>query len=416
MLKDVDHRYSEDPSDLNKKQPSKASITQTITERQLVRTREDVGKWRKALKRAESVLRPDRTDLQRTYKDVDLDMHITGIIGAIKNKVKAKDFMIVDQNGDEDEDSKKLFDKQWYFDFVDMIIEAPFFGYTLVQLGDIVDDGFPNMEMVPREYVIPDWNIVKKDLRFISRENGIPYLEAPWNKWHIFIGHRKNLGLFNKATPHALAKKNLFASAWEFGEIFGMPIRKGHTDIDDPKRKKNMERMMESMGQAAWGVFDKDDDIQLIESKRTDAYKVFVEPIKLSNNEISKGFTGGAGSLDEKAFVGSAEVQERLFGELVSAFMRMAKFVINDQLFPLMVHHRILKEGLSHKWTQEDTVSTLEKAGIIKDLAPFFTFSPDVVEEAIGIEVENNVVSQEQKETTVTNRVKELYKSAGIDL
>ena len=101
MIKDINNRFN--IQNLDRKQPNLTQIAERIVLRQQIRKREDVGDWRRALLTAESVTNPDRTDLIKIYKDVDLDGHITGIIGSIKNKIKTKPFMIVDSNGEIDE-------------------------------------------------------------------------------------------------------------------------------------------------------------------------------------------------------------------------------------------------------------------------------------------------------------------------
>ena len=395
---------------LDKKQPTRTKIIKQITERQLIRTRKDIQDWVEAVNLAESKLMPTRTRLQEIYKGVIIDGHVIGIMGAIADKIKAKKFMIVDSNGDKDDEKSKLLEKEWFFKFLDFIVEALFFGYSLVQLGDIIDDGFPNIELVPREHVIPEWEIVKKSLFVNNRKDGFRYLERPFKDWFIFIGEKKNLGLLNIAAPHAIAKKSVFASAWEYTEIFGIPIRLGKTDINDPERRKNMEIMLESMGSASFGVFDHDDDIELKEgSKQSGTMEVFSIPIKMANEEISKGFARQTGLFDEKSFVGSVEAQERLFNEMILAIMRNARFIINNQLISRMVIHRILPEGFSFKWADEETLSVKDKAEIIKNLSPFYTFTPEVVAEQIGIPVENAVLSPEVKASSVMKDVKAYY-------
>ena len=418
MIKDINNRFN--IQNLDRKQPNLTRVAERIVLRQQIRRREDIGDWRRALLTAESVLNPDRTELIRIYKDVDLDGHITGIIGSIKNKIKAKPFMIVDSNGEVDEDKTALFEKEWYFKFIDFIVEAPFWGFSLVQLGNIKDDGFPEIQLIPREYVVPELELVKKDL-FIGahlkdgKQNAFFYNESPLKNWFIFVGEKRDMGLFNKATPHALSKKNLFAQMWEYGELFGMPIRKGHTDIKDPERRKQMEDMMRNMGSASWGVFDTDDKIDFIQTKGGDATKTFIQPIKLSNEEISKAFSGQVATFDEKSFVGSAEVQERIFNELIIAFMRNSRFIINNQLMPRMVRHRMIPFGFKFKWKAEELLSINDRSKIITDLTNVgYEFSPETVTEEVGIKVEGFSTSTETpvgKMTTIMNEVDELYKN-----
>ena len=75
--------------------------------------------------------------------------------------------------------------------------------------------------MIPREYVVPEFELVKKDLFGRSTDDNLSifkYGEPPLKDWFIFIGEKKDLGLFNKSTPHALAKKSLFEEMWEYRE------------------------------------------------------------------------------------------------------------------------------------------------------------------------------------------------------
>ena len=325
--------------------------------------------------------------------------------------------MIGNQAGEIEEYKTELFEKEWFFKFIDFIVEAPFWGYSLVQLGNIKDDGFPDIEMIPREYVVPELELVKKDLhQGLNRteQTTFSYNERPLRDWFIFIGEKKDMGLFNKATPHALSKKNLFTEMWEYGELFGMPIRKGHTDLNDPERRKNMENMVRDMGSAAWGVFDKDDTIDFVQVGQTgDATKVFIEPIKLSNSEISKAFAGQVATFDEKSFVGSAEVQERIFNEFIITFMRNTRFIINNQLIPRMVLHRMLPFGFKFKWKAEEILSIIDKSKIITDLTKVgYGFSPETVTEETGLKVEGfteRTVTQPEAMTTIMNDVKQLY-------
>ncbi len=324
--------------------------------------------------------------------------------------------MIVNSEGVEDEEKTEQFEKEWFFKFIDFIVESPFWGFSLVQLGDIVDDGFPNIQMIPREYVVPELELVKEDLhqgRNRNEGNSFFYNELPLKEWFIFIGEGKNMGLFNKAAPHALSKKNLFTEMWEYGELFGMPIRKGHTDINDPERRKNMENMVRDMGSAPWAVLDKDDVIDFVERSETaDATAVFIDPIKLSNEEISKTFASQVATFDEKAFVGSAEVQERIFVDVTISKMRNAKFVINNQLIPKMVFHRMLPPGFKFKWKEIEKLTVIQRTGIIKDLTDAgYVIDPKTVTEETGIEVEG--IKEEgdpEPVNTIMPEVQMLYK------
>ena len=411
MIKDVNNRLRATRiQNLDKEQPNLTKVSEQIVARQLIRTRKDIADWRDALAVAENVHNPSRTQLIKVFNDVMLDGHINGIITSIKNKIKTKEYFVENANGEIDEERTKQLEAEWYFTFIDFIIESRFWGYSLVQLGDIVDDGFPEMELIPRENVVPELELVKKDAFHRNPENGFKYMEEPMKDWFIFVGTKTSKGLLNLATAHALSKKNLLSEMWEYGELFGIPIRKGKTDLNDKERRKNLEKMLSTMGSSAWAVTDKEDEIEFVESTKGDPTKVFIEPIKLSNDEISKAFAGAAGVFDEKAFVGSAEAQERLFKEYVISFMRQIKFVMNDELFPRMVTHNIMPEGHRFVWKADEILTVKEKAEIIKDLSPFYQFSPETVSKEIGIQVEEMPAPAPIDTNSIMNEVQELYK------
>lgn len=413
MIEDVNNRFTQ-IQNVSKGQPGEATIAKQLVMRQLVRSADDMEKWSVALRIAESVESPDRTELQRIYKNMEIDGHITGIINAIKHKIKRKGFMLVDSNGDENEEETAKLEAEWFFKYLDWNVEAPFYGYSLIELGEIVDDQFPNINMINRQYVVPDLDAVKTDLFRVSNDSDvIHYLEDPFVDWNIFIGEKTNLGLFNAVAPVAIAKKHIMAAMWEYVELFGIPIRQGHTDTRDPSRKKNMERMLDNMGSAAWGVFDTDDEIKLVEGT-TGNTDIFIEPLKHANEEISKTFAGSTGVFDEKSFVGSAEVQERLFNEMIISMQRQIQFDNNNKLVPRMVKHGMIKDGLTFKWKQEDALSTLQKAEVITNFLPFFQISPDEIEKETGLKVESIVVSGDVKQENAMARLKAIYKGYEI--
>ena len=61
--------------------PTNSDIFRTITQpTQLYRSRQDISTWRAALTSAESLVNPQRYNLYRIYKDVELDAHISAAI------------------------------------------------------------------------------------------------------------------------------------------------------------------------------------------------------------------------------------------------------------------------------------------------------------------------------------------------
>ena len=159
------------PDIKNVTKKARAKIIEQLIKRNQAQIAQDLQDWTNAVNSAKRVLAPNRRFLIEIFDRVDDDGHITGIVESIKNKIKAKEFNILDASGEIDEDSTKLFQKVWFFKFLEWMVEAPFFGYSLIQLGDIVDDAFEDIELVPREYIVPELGIVRKDLSNRSDQN-----------------------------------------------------------------------------------------------------------------------------------------------------------------------------------------------------------------------------------------------------
>jgi len=409
-MKDVNNRLNPKIVNEHRKQPKKSRIVVQLDNRNRQRKVDDLADWSRALNLAERRDDPDRTELIRIYKNMRIDGHINGIITTLINKIKAKDFLLVDSQGNEDEESKALFESKWFQKYLKWNVEAPFEGFSLIQLNDMVDGQFKDMELVDREFVIPDLGIIKKfDTRFSGDDQHWVYNEGALKDWFIFIGEDKDLGLFNAIAPQAISKKHIYSALWQFIELFGMPLRIGKTDLDDPKEKQNMIDMLGGMGRAGWGVFGSNDEIEYTESVNG-AVETFTEAIRSSNQEMSKNMTGVSGLFDDKAFVGSAEAQERVVKELIMSFTRTIMFDINDMLIP-----RMQKQGSfpdrKFIWKADDLLSTVEKGDLITSLAPFFEFTPDVILKELGIEVEAPKVAPNTEAATVASQVAALYKT-----
>lgn len=397
---------------VDERKPKRSGIIDKIEKEIIFQTRKDIQDWNRAVDRARSVLRPSRTDLMDIYRDISIDGHLSGIITSIKNKIKSRSFHIVDENEVEDEDMTKNFQKKWFYDFLGYAIDAFFYGYSLVQLNNIKNDYFESIELVPREYVIPEWNGIKRRLRTsVTQNQVIRYDEPPYDRWTIFIGSNE-LGLFNKIVPHAIGKKNLLISCWEYAELFGMPLRTTYTDLTDEQRRKNAENMLKNMGSAGWGVLDKDDKIEITARGGSDASQVFISPFELHNKEMSKAIGGQTGVFDEKAFVGSTETHAELFEEFCDTYATEIEYEVNNDLIPKMILHRIPLDGKIFKFVDREKLTLLQKVTIIKDLAPVVKFEEGFIEEYTGLKIEQKEAvepNKQEDEKSIMKEVNDIY-------
>lgn len=393
--------------DVSVNMPKTADIRKRITTpTQLYRGTTDIATYKIAVTRAESLIAPQRSELYKVYKNIELDAHLTAAVNQRKNLTLSKDFDVL-LNGEESEELEVIIKKKWFRDFIDYSLDSIFYGYSLIQFDSIIDNAFKCVELVPREYVKPEFHIVTNTYADLS---GTDYLEAPYNNWCIGVGKPRDLGLYLKAAPLVIWKKNALGAWSEFVEIFGSPIRIGKTNVRDEETRANMENYLKNMAVASYGVFDTDDLIELVESNRSDAFQVFDMMIQRCNSEISKLILGQTGTLDEKAYVGSAEVQERVLKNVAYNDEFFIEGVLNYQLVPMMTRLGIFPEGVTISVKAEEELSLVDQSKIDIELIKTgkFTFTPEYLDEKYGSEVIPvlDPASAEQ----IKNRLDNLYK------
>ena len=393
--------------DLSVNMPKNSDIRERITmPTQLYRGTTDIATYKSAVTSAESLINPNRKQLLTIYKNIELDAHLTAAVSQRKNLTLSKDFEVY-VNDEENEDLEVIINKKWFRDFLDYSLDSVFYGYSLIQFDSIVNDAFKAVELVPREYVKPEFHIVTSNSSALT---GDDYLEYPYNNWCIGVGKPRDLGLYLKAAPLVIWKKNALGAWSEFVEIFGNPIRIGKTNVRDEETRANMEQYLKNMAIASYGVFDTNDLIQLVESNRSDAYNVFDMMIQRCNSEISKLILGQTGTLDEKAYVGSAEVQERVLKNVAYHDEFFIEGVLNYQLVPMMQRLGLFPEGAKIKVKSEEDLSLIDQSKIDIELIKTgkFTFTPEYLDEKYGSEV--IPVNDPNSVQEIKNRLDNLYK------
>jgi len=387
----------------NKPQPQKANIRKTIDfEQQLQRVRQDATKFNIALQAAESPMYPNRFLLMQTYQQIVLDGQVQSAMLQRKSKILSKKFMVYGPDGECDETKTALFNQKWFYDFQSMALDSIFWGFSCVQFGAIINDKYSSVELIPRIYVVPEFSLVRTNTATVTE--GKHFDEAPYNNWCIGVGEKKDLGLMMYLAPYVIWKKNSLAAWAEFAEVFGSPIRVGKTDVRDEMTRKNMENMLRNMGVASWAVLDLNDNIELMQASRTDAYAVFDKMVERCNSEISKIILGQTGTTDEKAYSGSANVHEGVAAMIAKQDTLKMQFIIEDQLVPMMIRNGFDLTGCTFKYDDSESLPLIEQAKIDASFMPYVKFENEYLEHKYGIELQDEMgVEKEEKPNGTEN-------------
>lgn len=318
-------------------------------------TQKDMRSWRQAWQRAIDIENPKRQSLYDIYRDVEVDLHLSGCVDQRKGFTQKKAFKLVDAKGKQNEDATTLLEAVWFKDLVGYILDSRYWGHSLIQLGDVVTvDGemrYNGVELVNRKHVIPEYGVIVIE-QSDDWSSGVPYREGPMADWVIEAGKPKDLGLYLKAATQTIPKKNMLAYWDQFGEIFGMPIRIAKTSSRDPKDRTQIEGMLSSMGAAAWGLFPQDTDIEIKETTRGDAFNVYDKRIDRANSELSKGVLNQTMTIDNGSSLSQSEVHLEVFENVVEKDADLVKDIVNDQLLPRMLKHGFPVKGLHFEWDE----------------------------------------------------------------
>jgi hypothetical protein len=391
----------------NKPQPQKANIRKTIDfEQQLQRVRQDATKFNIALQAAESPMYPNRFLLMQTYQQIVLDGQVQSAMLQRKSKILSKKFMVYGPDGECDETKTALFNQKWFYDFQSMALDSIFWGFSCVQFGAIINDKYSSVELIPRIYVVPEFSLVRTNTATVTE--GKHFDVSPYNNWCIGVGEKKDLGLMMYLAPYVIWKKNAMAAWAEFAEVFGSPIRVGKTDVRDELTRKNMENMLRNMGVASWAVLDLNDNIELMQASRTDAYAVFDKMVERCNSEISKIILGQTGTTDEKSYSGSANVHEGVAGMIAKQDTLKMQFIIEDQLVPMMIRNGFDLTGCTFKYDDSENLPLIEQAKIDASFMPYVKFEHEYLEHKYGIELQDEMGMEEEEPTEPTNIAKRL--------
>lgn len=392
----------------NKPQPTKANIRKTIDfEQQLQRVRQDAQSFNIALQAAESPMYPNRFLLMQTYQQIVLDGQVQSAMLQRKSKVLCQKFMVCGPDGEVDEIKTEWLNQKWFYDFTNLSLDSIFWGFSLVQFGNIINDKYTSTELVPRIYVVPEYSLVRANTATVTE--GKRFDEAPYNNWCIGVGEKKDLGIMMYLAPYVIWKKNAMAAWAEFAEVFGSPIRIGKTDVRDELTRKNMENMLRNMGVASWAVLDLNDNIELMQASRTDAYAVFDKMVERCNSEISKIILGQTGTTDEKSYSGSANVHENVASLIAKQDLMKMKFVIESQLFPMMIRNGFDLNGCTFKYDESESISILDQAKIDASFMPYYKFEHEYLEHKYNIELQD-MPDMEEESVMVANKLMNLYK------
>lgn len=359
-----------------------------VLEQFRVRARKDIQNWRTALNQAENPIRPRRVQLLDVYREIALDAHLHGQIELRRRRVLSTRFVVYNPANDADEKLTWMLKTPWFSQVLGHVIDAQFWGHSLIQIDGVIPlkndrGGITSVSLVPRRHVVPEMGLL---LEKPTDETGIEYRHYPdFDGWIIETPECRSLGLLAQAAPYGLYKRFAMAAWSEFSELFGMPLRVGHTNMRDTQMVRQMESMLRDMGSSFYAVIDDNEKIEFVETARGNG-EVYMHLIKMCNNEISKLINGVViGDSDNSGSRSKEEVGERLSHMIQQGDLETIEQWVNNTLFPVLIRHGYPLQGCTFAW--EDQKDLKELWSNTHQALQYFEVDPDWVKETFGIMV-----------------------------
>lgn len=324
------------------------NLSTVISPVQLQRLRHDVQMWREAINESELAWYPHRVRMQRLFIDTILNGHVYSLMERRKDLSLLRDFKICDAKGVESEVLSEYFREQdWFSLFLAYSLDALFFGYSLISLGDIKDDAFPDLSIVRRWNVSPDRMNVT---RYVYSLDGIPFMEEPWADWHIWVGTQSEngattcgYGLFYKIGLYEILLRNTLGFNGDFVELYAMPYRVGKTTKTTESERAELEQALQNMGSAGYAIIDPMDEIAFLETNLGgtgwQSYDNLEQRCEKKVSKLILGHEDAASSTPGKLGTGGKKEDNPVTMAMMAKQTKDGRFLeslVNKQLLPRM--------------------------------------------------------------------------------
>lgn len=324
------------------------NLSNIISPVQLQRLRHDVQMWREAITEAELAWYPHRVRMQRLFIDTILNGHVGSLMERRSDLSLLRDYKLCDSKGIESEVLTQYFEEQdWFADYLGYGIDTLFFGYSLVSLGDIKDDAFPDLSLIRRWNISPDRLQVGQ---LVYSLDGVNFLEEPYRDWHIWMKTKSETGvnncgygLFYKIGLYEIILRNTLGYNTDFVELYAMPYRVGKTSKTTETERAELEQALQAMGSAGYAILDPMDEISFLETKLGgtgwESYDNLEQRCVKTVTKLVLGHEDAMSSTPGKLGTGGSKEDNPITIALLSKQTKDARFLeslVNKQLLPRM--------------------------------------------------------------------------------
>jgi hypothetical protein len=329
---------------------------------QLVRIKGDTSFWRSSIAEAERPLPalPYRVQMQQIFIDTVLNGHVSACMQKRKNLTLLKKYAMVDEQGNENEEATKLIDTAWFNLIRNYIHDAKFYGYSLITFGDLIDGGFPNLQITRRADVSPD-RLVLSSFQYIP--TGINFMDEnekdpngnSYYDWSLYVTTPSEngvsvcgYGLLYKVALYEIIMRSIIGWNTDYIERYGQPTVVIKTIKDSEDERGAAEQAAQNLGSSGYMIMDKQDEFEYVETSNSgtgwQSYDNLEQRCKKIISSIILGHEDGISSTPGKLGSGQGGNKDvddspigRALAECESIDSRFEENVINNHLLPKLI-------------------------------------------------------------------------------
>jgi phage gp29-like protein len=355
----------------------KRNLSNYLTPVQLDRIKVDIGEWRRAITEAEFAYYPHRVRMQRMYIDTILNGHVYSVMERRKDLTLLRGFEIGKKQGSKwvpSEDLTAEFEEYaWFMDAIEYALDAIFFGYSLISLGDVEGGQLKDVELVRRWNVSPDRELVST---LIYSLTGKRWDDPDTKPWHIYVKTKSEngtskcgYGLFYKIALYEIFLRNVLGYNGDFVELYSQPYRVGKTTKTTESERAELEAAVRNMGSSGYAIIDPLDEIEFLETALGgtgwQGYDNLEQRCQKTVSKIVLGHADAMDSVPGKLGAGSGEDNPtaQALRDKQSKDGRFITPIVNKEILPRVRDLGIsrIPEGYSYRLKNDDEMEEFRR-------------------------------------------------------
>lgn len=352
-------------------------------------SKKDIDNYIRAIMAGTDPENPRMGDWMRFKENMRLDGHLMSCVENRILPVQCAPYKLVDKDNNEDAEAKKLLERPWHLELINIVCSHIFDGVKLIGMFDVGEDGhLAKVEEVPQSNFIPQKGIILLDE---SDQDGVSYREGVYKNYYFQVGNDWNMGIFSQLATVVLAKKLGLGSWMSYIDKFGVPPLFAITDRMDPKRRDELFEMLMDFRMNHFAVLQGNEKIEIPNGYNVDAHNTFKSLMTdICDKEMSKRILGSSGLTDEKSYVGAAEVQERILEYRHKVDKLLYKFYFNTEIKPRLIKLSpvyVPLANLTFEYDESETLSMKDVIDAISKIAPYYEFDPEELAKITGLPI-----------------------------